>query len=66
MPKVSRLRRSRDSWKSKAVERAEQLRESRKATARDCQRIASLQAQVATLEQQLAQEKKAPPPVRRP
>jgi hypothetical protein len=62
MHKVSRLRRSRDRWKSKAVERAEQLRESRKATARDRQRIASLQAQVATLEQQVGREKKVPPP----
>ena len=58
MHKVTRLRRSRDRWKEKASERAEQLREYRKAKTRDRQRIAGLQAQVAALEQRLEQEKK--------
>jgi hypothetical protein len=34
MNKISRMRRSRDSWKSKATDRAEQLREFRKTKAR--------------------------------
>ena len=59
MHKVTRLRRSRDRWKKKASERAEQLREYRKAKTRERQRIAGLQAQVVALEQQLEQEKKA-------
>jgi septal ring factor EnvC (AmiA/AmiB activator) len=60
MHPVARLRRSRDRCKAKASERAEQLRESRKAKARDRQRLAELQAQVAALEDQLEREKKAP------
>jgi uncharacterized protein YlxW (UPF0749 family) len=65
MHKVTRVRRSRDRWKQKASERAEQLRELRKAKTRDRQRLVGLQAQVAALEQQLEQEKKAPRPVSR-
>lgn len=59
MNKLARLRRSRDSWKSKATERAEQLREFRKTKARYQTRLDGLQARIATLEQQLLQEKKA-------
>jgi len=59
MNKLSRLRRSRDSWKSKATERAEQLREFRKTKARYQKRLEGLQSRIETLEHQLSQEKKA-------
>jgi hypothetical protein len=59
MNKTSRMRRSRDSWKSKATDRAEQLRELRKAKARQRRKIESLQEQNNILEEQLSQEKKA-------
>lgn len=62
MNKISRMRRSRDSWKSKATDRAEQLREFRKTKARQQRKIDSLQARMATLEEQLSQEKKAHDP----
>lgn len=58
MNKLSRLRRSRDSWKSKATERAEQLREFRKMKARYQKRLEGLQSRIETLEQQRLQEKK--------
>lgn len=58
MNKLSRLRRSRDSWKSKATERAEQLREFRKTKARYQKRLEGLESRITTLEQQLLQEKK--------
>lgn len=59
MNKLSRLRRSRDSWKNKATKRAEQLREFRKTKARYQKRLEGLQSRLETLEQQLSQEKKA-------
>ena len=59
MNKLSRLRRSRDSWKRKASERAEQLRDFRKTKARYQKRLEGLQTRIATLEHQLWQEKKA-------
>lgn len=58
MTPLSRMRRSRDSWKSKATERAEQLREYRKTKARDRQRIGALQARIEQLQDDLTQEKK--------
>ncbi len=58
MTPLSRMRRSRDSWKSKATERAEQLREYRKTKARDRQRIGELQARIEQLQDDLSQEKK--------
>jgi predicted nucleic acid-binding Zn-ribbon protein len=59
MNKLSRLRRSRDSWKSKATERAEQVREFRKTKARYQERLEGLQSRLETLEHQLSQKKKA-------
>lgn len=59
MNKVSRMKRSRDSWKNKATDRAEQLREFRKAKTRYQKRIERLQGRIETLEQQREQEKKA-------
>jgi predicted nuclease with TOPRIM domain len=59
MNKISRMRRSRDRWKSKATDRAEQLREFRKTKARQQRKIEHLQARVNALEEQRSQEKKA-------
>ena len=59
MNKLSRMRRSRDSWKGKATNRAEQLREFRKAKARQQKRIELLKECVASLEQELLSEKKS-------
>ena len=59
MHKLSRMRRSRDSWKGKASSRAEQLRELRKTKARQQRRIELLKERVAALEQELSSEKKA-------
>ena len=60
----SKIIRSRDDWKRKAVQRAEELREHRKALRRHQQKIAQLKAEVSALEQS-AEEKKTnvmPPP----
>ncbi len=62
MTKLSRMRRSRDSWKTKAVNRAEQLRELRKTKARQQQKIELLKAHIDNLEHDLSVEKKLPPP----
>ncbi len=64
MHKLSRMRRSRDSWKGKATSRAEQLRELRKTKARQQRRIELLKARIARLEQELSSEKKAKLPAR--
>ena len=62
MNKLSRMRRSRDSWKGKATSRAEQLREFRKTKARQQRRIEDLKERIATLEQVLLSEKKPESP----
>jgi predicted nucleic acid-binding Zn-ribbon protein len=62
MNKLSRMRRSRESWKAKAVSRAEQLREHRKTRARQDKKIELLRARIDSLEQDLSLEKKSPPP----
>ena len=59
MHKLSRMRRSRDSWKGKATSRAEQLRELKKTKARQQRRIELFKERVASLEQELLSEKKA-------
>jgi hypothetical protein len=53
----SKIIRSRDGWKQKAVRRAEEIRENRKKQRRYRQKIAQLQAQIRALEQ-TAEEKK--------
>jgi len=60
MNKVTRMKRSRDSWKDKATARGEQLREFRKTKTRYQKRIERLQGRITTLDQQLSEEKKAP------
>jgi hypothetical protein len=59
MLQYSKIIRSRDEWKLKAVQRAEEIREHRKAQRRYRQRIAELQAEVRALEQ-TAEVKKTP------
>ncbi|MCP4407456.1 MAG: hypothetical protein GY807_06800 [Gammaproteobacteria bacterium] len=58
MNKLSRMRRSRDSWKGKATTRAEQLREFRKTKVRHQGRIEYLKERIATLEHTLLVKKK--------
>ena len=58
----SKILRSRDAWKRKAVQRAEALREQRKAYKRARQSIAQLKAEVRVLEQAVAKKKVSPPP----
>jgi uncharacterized protein YlxW (UPF0749 family) len=53
----SKIIRSRDGWKLKAVRRAEEIREHRKTQQRYRQKIAQLQAQIRDLEQ-MAEVKK--------
>jgi hypothetical protein len=51
MPQHSKVLRSRDAWKRKAVRRAQQLREYRKTQRRHQRKIAQLQAHISALEQ---------------
>jgi len=51
MPQRSKLIRSRDDWKAKAVSRADELRYRRKAEKRLRGRIAELERQVEVLKQ---------------
>jgi len=47
----SKVIRSRDEWREKAIQRANDLRESRKTKKRQRERIAELKAQISTLEE---------------
>ena len=53
----SKVIRSRDEWKRKAVQRAEKIREGRKTERRYQQKIAQLKAEVSALEQAAAGKK---------
>ena len=57
MLQMSKLLRSREEWKNKAVRRAEENREFRKSKKRYQERIGVLKAQLAALEQ-VIQDKK--------
>ena len=46
----SKIIRSRDEWKLKAVQRAEQIREQRKTLRRYQQKLAQLKAEISALE----------------
>jgi uncharacterized protein YlxW (UPF0749 family) len=59
----SKILRSRDAWKRKAVKRAEQLREQRKTQRRHQQKIAQLQAHISALEQRVPEKKTRPHPL---
>ncbi len=47
----SKVIRSRDEWRKKAIQRANELRESRKTKKHQRERIAELKAQISTLEE---------------
>jgi uncharacterized coiled-coil DUF342 family protein len=47
----SKIVRSRDDWKRKAVQRAEKIRENRKTERRYQQKIAQMKAEISALEQ---------------
>lgn len=53
----SKVRRSRDEWKRKAVQRADEIRERKKTEKRYQEKIAQLKAQISALEQ-AAEDKK--------
>jgi len=58
MLQYSKLLRSRDEWKTKAVQRATELRERRKAEKRSKEKIAELSRQLVELSQALEDAKK--------
>jgi hypothetical protein len=51
MTQLSKVVKSRDEWRSKAIRRAEELREQRKADRRHQESIAELKLQVESLRQ---------------
>ena len=55
----SKLLRSRDEWKSKAIQRADDLREHRKTQTRYQEKITQLKAQLQTMEQAKEDKKNA-------
>jgi hypothetical protein len=58
MPQLSKLIRSRDDWRTKAVQRANELREHRKTHKRNRAHIAELKQQLDTLQQAAEADKK--------
>jgi len=50
MPQASKILQSRDEWRSKAVRRADEIREHRKSQRRYQEKIAQLKAQVRAME----------------
>ena len=50
MPQISKILNSRDEWKTKAIERAAELRELRKSQQRHLEKIADLKRQNCQLE----------------
>jgi hypothetical protein len=59
MVQRSKLLRSRDEWKSKAIKRAYEMREHRKTQKRYQEKIAELKAQLQVMEQTKADKKNA-------
>ena len=57
MPQLSKLIRSRDDWRSKAVQRADEIREHRKTNKRHQEQIADIKKQLTAL-QQIAEDNK--------
>ncbi|KJV06326.1 hypothetical protein VZ94_12085 [Methylocucumis oryzae] len=58
MLQYSKLLRSRNEWRTKAVQRATELRERRKAEKRSKEKIAELSQQISELNQALENAKK--------
>jgi len=59
MPQLSKLIRSRDDWRTKAVQRANELREHRKTHKRNRAHIAELKQQLDALQQAAEADKKS-------
>ncbi len=59
MVQRSKLVRSRDDWKDKAIKRAYEVRENRKTQKRYQEKIAELKAQLQTMEQAMVDKKNA-------
>lgn len=57
MPQLSKLLKSRDEWKTKAIERATENRELRKAQKRNQEKIAELKCEKRHLEADLEEKK---------
>lgn len=57
MPQLSKLLKSRDEWKSKAIERATENRELRKAQKRHQEKIAELKCEKHHLESAIEEKK---------
>jgi uncharacterized coiled-coil protein SlyX len=58
MPQLSKLIRSRDDWKTKAVQRANEIREHRKTIKRRQEQITKIKSQLNALQQQAAEDNK--------
>lgn len=58
MPQLSKLIRSRNDWRTKAVQRANELREHRKTHKRNRAHIVELKQQLDTLQQAAEADKK--------
>ena len=58
----SKIVRSLDDWKRKAVERAEKVREHKKTEKRHRQQIAQMKACISTLEQAIGEKKRTQSP----
>ena len=65
MPQMSKILHSRDEWKKKATERADEIREFRKTQNRHLEKIAELKRQNLELKM-LVEKKTAPPPMSQP
>lgn len=62
MLQYSKVVNSRDEWRRKAVQRAEEIREHRKTHKRHQQKIAQLKAQVSALEETVKKNTANGPP----
>jgi len=58
MPQMSKIRQSRDEWKRKAIQRANEIREFRKTKKRYQEKIAELKAQINAMEQTALENQK--------
>ena len=58
MPQLSKLIRSRDDWKTKAVQRANEIREQRKTIKRRQEQIAEIKSHLNALQQAAEDNKK--------
>ncbi len=58
MPQLSKLIRSRDDWKTKAVQRANKIREYRKTIKRHQEQIAEIKSHLNALQQAAEDNKK--------